>query len=47
VLACDRAAQAVTDPGGVEVEFSEGAAERIAVHTEFFGGFALVALVVR
>ena len=35
----------IADLRGVHIEFGEGAAEGIAMHTEFFGGLALVALV--
>ena len=38
---------AVADLRGVHVQLGEGAAESVAMHAEFFGGFALVALVMR
>ena len=46
-LAAGRAAHAVADLRGVHVELGQGAAEGIAVHAKFFGGLALVALVLR
>src|SRR5580704_419226 len=44
-LADGRAAHAVANLRGVHIEFGEGAAQGVAVHAEFFGGLALVALV--
>ena len=46
-LAAGRPAHAVADLRGVHVELGQGAAEGVAVHAEFFGGLALVALVLR
>jgi hypothetical protein len=43
----DAVANLAADLGGVEVQLGEGAAEGVAVHAEFVGGLALVALVVR
>ncbi len=40
-------AHAVADLDGVEVEFGEGAAQRVAMHAELGGGLALIPLVVR
>jgi hypothetical protein len=44
-LAGGRSTHAIADLRSVHVELGEGAAEGVAMHTEFFGGFALVALV--
>src|SRR6185312_17451535 len=46
-LAAGRTAHAVADLRGVHVQLGKGAAERVAVHAQLFGGLALVALVVR
>src|SRR6185312_2964228 len=46
-LAAGRTAHPIADGRGVQIEFSQRAAERVAVHAEFFGSFALIALVVR
>ncbi len=43
----DAVANLAADLGGVEVELGERAAEGVAVHAEFIGGLALIALVVR
>lgn len=40
-------ADSVADLGGIQVEFGEGAAKGVAMHTEFIRGFALVALMMR
>ena len=42
----DRSAHSLADLHGVEAEFGERAAERVAVHVQLFGSFALVAAVV-
>jgi len=44
-FAAGGAAHAIADLGGVHVEFSQGAAEGVAMHAELFGSLALVALV--
>jgi hypothetical protein len=44
-LAAGRPAHAVANLRGVHVELGQSAAEGVAMHAEFFGGFALVALV--
>jgi hypothetical protein len=46
-LAAGRSAHAVADLRSVHVKLGQGAAEGVAVHTELFGGLALVALVLR
>ncbi len=46
-FAARRALEADANLRGVYIKLSEGAAEGVAVHAEFFGGFALVSLVVR
>ena len=46
-LAAGRPAHAVANLRGVHVELGQSAAEGVAVHAEFFGGLALVALVLR
>lgn len=46
-FARDWSTHAVAYLGGIEIEFGECTAKRVAVHAEFLGGFALVALVVR
>ncbi len=45
-FACYRAAHAIANLRRVEIEFSEGPAERIAMHAEFFCSLALVAFMV-
>ena len=45
-LAAGRTAHAVANLRGIQIELRERAAERVPVHTELFGGLALIALVV-
>ena len=44
-LGAGRAAQAVANLGGVELEFSESTAEGVAMHAEFDRGLALISFV--
>ena len=46
-LAAWGTAHTIPDLGGVHVEFGQGAAKSVSVHTKFFGCFALVAFVLR
>ncbi len=43
-FACGRPSHAAANLRGVHVELRKGAAERVAVHAEFFRGLALVSL---